>query len=290
MDVLNILVQGLMLGGLYALFAAGLSIMFGVMRMVNLAHGDFAVLAAYLVLVFTSANFLPLWVVVIAATAVFSAFGYGIQRTVFSRSLTAGPLSTLLATFGLSIILQNGLLEAFSADTRSIDMGFLTTGSFQFGDAVSVSYLGLLTLLLAVAVIVGVQLFLARSRTGRMMRAVSDDPEAASLVGANSRHLYGVATAIAFGTLALAGIMSGARSSFNPSIGPAQLIFAFEAVVIGGLGSLWGTLAGGTVLGLTQAVAAHFDPSSTMLAGHLVFLAVLAFRPQGLIPQRAVAA
>lgn len=288
MDLVNTLVQGLLLGGLYALFAAGLSIMFGVMRMVNLAHGDLAVVAAYIVLTFLAGTVFPLWLVVLVTLPIFAVVGYVLHRSVFSRSLKAGALSTLLVTFGLSIIIQNGLLEAFSADTRSIDMGALNTGSFRLNDSISVSYIGLLTLLLAVGVIVSIQLFLKRSRTGRMMRAVSDDAEAASLVGANSRHLYAVATALAFGTVALAGIMSGARSSFEPSIGPAQLILAFEAVVIGGLGSLWGTLLGGTVLGLAQAFAAHIDPSSTLLAGHLVFLAVLAFRPQGLIPQRAV--
>jgi branched-chain amino acid transport system permease protein len=288
MDVVNTLVQGLMLGGLYALFAAGLSIMFGVMRMVNLAHGDLAVVAAYIVVTILGATFLPLWLVVLVTLPAFALIGYVLHRVIFSRSLKAGPLSTLLVTFGLSIIIQNGLLETFSADTRSIDMGILNTGSFRLNDSLSISYLGILTLLLAVLVIGGIQIFLNRSRTGRMMRAVSDDGEAASLVGANSRHLYAVATALAFGTVALAGIMSGARSSFDPSIGPSQLIFAFEAVVIGGLGSLWGTLLGGTILGLTQAFAAYIDPSSTLLAGHLVFLAVLAFRPQGLIPQRAV--
>lgn len=288
MEFLNTLVQGLMLGGLYALFAAGLSLMFGVMRMVNLAHGDLAVAAAYLVVVLLGGAFLPLWLAVLLALPLFALFGYAIQRSLFSRSLKAGPLSTLLVTFGLSIIIQNGLLQGFSADTRTIDFGALNTGAFQLSDTLSVSHLGLLTLGLAIAVIAGVQLFLSRTRTGRMMRAVSDDADTASLVGANSRHLYAIATAIAFGTVALAGIMSGARSSFDPSMGPALLIFAFEAVVIGGLGSLWGTLAGGAVLGLTQAFAAQIDPSSTLLAGHLVFLAVLAFRPQGLIPQRAV--
>ncbi|WP_211881128.1 branched-chain amino acid ABC transporter permease [Pseudarthrobacter albicanus] len=287
MDFVNTLVQGVMLGGLYALFAAGLSLMFGVMRMVNLAHGDLAVAAAYLVVVLLGSSFLPLWLVILIALPLFALIGYATQRGLFSRSLKAGPLSTLLVTFGLSIIVQNGLLQAFSADTRTIDFGALNTGAFRLGP-ISVSYLGLLTLALAVAVIAGVQLFPSRTRTGRMMRAVSDDADTASLVGANSRHLYAIATAIAFGTVALAGIMSGARSSFDPSMGPAQLIFAFEAVVIGGLGSLGGTLAGGAVLGLTQAFAAQIDPSSTLLAGHLVFLAVLAFRPQGLIPQRAV--
>jgi branched-chain amino acid transport system permease protein len=288
MDFLNTLVQGIMLGGLYALFAAGLSVMFGVMRMVNLAHGDLAVVAAYIVVAILGGTFFPLWLVILVALPLFAVVGYFMHRTLFSRSLKAGPLSTLLVTFGLSIIIQNGLLQAFSADTRTLDMGALNTGAFRINESLSVSYLGLLTVFLAVAVIAAIQMFLSRTRTGRMLRAVSDDPGTASLVGANSRHLYAIATALAFGTVALAGIMSGARSSFDPSMGPTQLIFAFEAVVIGGLGSLWGTLAGGAVLGLTQAFAAYLDPASTLLAGHLVFLAVLAFRPQGLIPQRAV--
>jgi branched-chain amino acid transport system permease protein len=135
-------------------------------------------------------------------------------------------------------------------------------------------------------VIVALQLFLSRTRTGRMMRATSDDPEAARLVGADSRHIYGVGTAVAFATVALAGMMFAARSSFDPSMGPTRLIFAFEAVVIGGLGSMWGTLLGGVILGLAQTVGAQLDPAFLLLGGHFIFLLVLAFRPQGLIPQR----
>jgi branched-chain amino acid transport system permease protein len=187
----------------------------------------------------------------------------------------------------LSIVIQNGLLEIFSADTRTLDAGSLGTASWRINDQISVSYLSLIGLLAAVGVIAGLQLFLSRSRTGRMMRASSDDPGTAELVGADSRHVYGIATAVAFGTVALAGLLLAMRSSFDPSLGPSRLLFAFEAVVIGGLGSLWGTLAGGMVLGLTQAIAAQYDPSYSVLAGHLVFLAVLAFRPQGLIPARA---
>lgn len=288
MDILNILIQGLLLGGLYALFATGLSLMFGVMRIVNLAHGDLAIVAAYLALVFIGQNFMPVWLVVLITVPIFALIGYFVQRGLINRAQKSGPLATLLVTFGLSIVLQNALQQTFSADTRTIDAGWLTTAAWRVNDQLSISYLALLTLLLAIGAIVGIQLFLNRSGLGRMMRAASDDPEIAAVVGGDSRHIYGIATAIAFGTVALAGMMFAMRSSFEPSAGPSQLLFAFEAVVIGGLGSLWGTLLGGVVLGLTQTLVAFIDPSWSVLAGHLVFLAVLAFRPQGLIPRRTV--
>lgn len=288
MDILNILIQGLLLGGLYALFATGLSLMFGVMRIVNLAHGDLAIVAAYLALIFVAQGFLPVWVVVIITVPLFGLIGYFVQRGLFGRSLRSGPLATLLVTFGLSVVIQNGLQQAFSADTRTIDAGWITTAAWHVNDQLSISYLSFLTLVLALGAIIGIQLFLTRSGLGRMMRASSDDPEIAAVVGGDSRHIYGIATAIAFATVALAGLMFAMRSSFDPSLGPSRLLFAFEAVVIGGLGSLWGTLLGGAVLGLTQTLVAFVDPSWSILAGHLVFLAVLAFRPQGLIPRRSI--
>nr|MDT0659724.1 branched-chain amino acid ABC transporter permease [Micromonospora sp. DSM 115978] len=286
MDWLNAVIQGLLLGGLYALFATGLSVMFGVMRIVNLAHGDLAVVASFLALALVSGTGLPVWFIVVVTIPLFALLGYLTQRVLLQHSLGAGPLATLLVTFGLSIVLQNVLLEIFSADTRTLDGGAFATASLRINDQISIGYLALLTFALAVVVLVGIQLFLGRTGLGRMLRASSDDRETAALVGADSRHVYGVATAIAFGTVALAGLMFALRSSFDPAIGPSRLIFAFEAVVIGGLGSLWGTLVGGMVLGLTQTLGAQLDPALTLLAGHLIFLAVLAFRPQGLIPGR----
>lgn len=288
MDFLNALIQGLMLGALYALFAAGLSLMFGVMRIVNLAHGDLAVVAAYLALVFVLHTAFPVWLIVIVTVPLFAVIGYFVQRGLFGRSMKAGPMATILVTFGLSIVIQNVLLQFFSADTQTINVGALTTAAWHINAQISISYLSLITLALAVAAIVFIQLFLSRAKLGRMMRAASDDPQITAVVGGDSRHIYGIATAIAFGTVALAGLMFAMRSSFDPSLGPTRLLFAFEAVVIGGLGSLWGTLLGGTILGLTQTFVAFWDPSFSILAGHLIFLAVLAFRPQGLIPRRTV--
>jgi branched-chain amino acid transport system permease protein len=285
----NAVVQGLLLGGLYALFACGLSLMFGVMRIVNLAHGDIAVLASFLAYSIISATPIGVLGATLIVLPVFAIFGYLVQSGLLSPALKVGPLSTLLATFGLSIVIQNALQQGYSADTRALNVGSLISASLHISGQISVAYLSLITFALAIVVLAALQLFLTRTRTGRIMRATADDPEAATLSGANARHIYGIATAIAFVTVALAGLMFGMQSSFSPSIGPTRLLFAFEAVVIGGLGSLWGTLLGGMVLGLAQTLGAQYDPAITLLAGHVIFLAVLAFRPQGLIPARRTA-
>jgi branched-chain amino acid transport system permease protein len=263
--------------------------MFGVMKVVNLAHGDFAVLAAYLALVIVSGFEVPiLWSVLLVAP-LFGLVGYVVQRFIIQRSLDVSPLTTLLVTFGLSIVIQNALLEAASANSESLQSGILASGSFQVA-GLHVGYLSVLIFVTATAVIVGLQLFLSRTSLGRQLRAASDDQETASSVGVNVRHVFGVAAGIAFGTVALAGVAFGMYSSFDPAAGPQRLIFAFEAVVIGGMGSLWGTLLGGIVLGLAQVLGSQIDPGFGVLAGHIVFLAVLAFRPSGLIPQVAQAA
>jgi branched-chain amino acid transport system permease protein len=282
----NAIVQGILLGGLYALFACGLSLMFGVMRVVNLAHGDFAVLAAYLALwIITTLHVPVLWSALLVAP-LFGAFGYLVQRFIIQRSLDVSPLTTLLVTFGLSIVIQNGLLQGLSANSQSLPSGSLASASFQVNSQLSIAYESVIVFAVAVVVLVGLQIFLSRARLGREVRAAADDQEAASIVGVNVRHVYGVAAAIAFATVALAGVAFGMYSSFAPAAGPQRLIFAFEAVVIGGVGSLWGTLAGGIILGVAQVLGAQVDSSFGVLAGHLVFLVVLALRPSGLIPAR----
>jgi branched-chain amino acid transport system permease protein len=183
-------------------------------------------------------------------------------------------------------VLQNALLQTYSADTRSLPAGGFGTASLDLGGGVAVGWLGLSTLVVAVAVLAGLQLVLARTPIGRAMRATSDDPETAALMGLDDRRVYAVATAIALATVALAGIFYGMRGTFTPTLGPQLLIFAFEAVIIGGLGSLWGTLLGGLVLGVAQAVGAQIQPSYGVLAGHLVFLVVLAARPSGLLRRK----
>jgi branched-chain amino acid transport system permease protein len=282
----NAVVHGVLLGGLYALFSCGLSLMFGVMRVVNLAHGDFAVMAAYLALAVIIWLHVPvLWSALLVAP-LFGLFGYVVQRFIIQRSLDVSPITTLLVTFGLSIVIQNALLEGVSANSQSLPSGALASASFQVNNEISIGYESVIVFAVAVVVLVGLQVFLSRARLGRQVRAAADDQEAAAIVGVNVRHVYGIAAAIAFATVALAGVAFGMYSSFDPAAGPQRLIFAFEAVVIGGVGSLWGTLVGGIILGVAQVLGAQVDSSFGVLAGHLVFLAVLALRPNGLIPAR----
>ncbi|MDX3663090.1 branched-chain amino acid ABC transporter permease [Streptomyces sp. ID05-26A] len=278
MTIVNAVVQGLMLGGLYALFACGLSLLFGVMRIINLAHGDIAVLGAFLVWTISTQTGMSPFLAVLLALPVMLVVGYLLQRTVLARSLKGGALVPLLTTFGLSIVIQNALLQTYSPDVRSLGgaAGSIATGSWQLSDQLSVSHIGVLTLLTAVVLLGGLQLLLRRTPFGREMRATAQDPDTAALVGIPSSSVYAKATAIAVATATLAGAFLAVHSTFEAASGPTQLIFAFEAVIIGGLGSLWGTLTGGIALGIAQTVGATIDPQYSILAGHLLFLLVLA--------------
>jgi branched-chain amino acid transport system permease protein len=285
----NAIIQGILTGGLYALFACGLSLMFGVMKVVNLAHGDLAVVAGYIAIGVITVTHVPvLWSVVIVVP-VMAVLGYVLQRTLIQSSLDRGVLTTLIVTFGLSVVIENGLLQFFTANSRGIGAEMtLVTGSFKIGSQIEIAYLLLLIFAVAVAVLLGLQYFLSRSKYGRLIRAVADDKEAAQLAGADYRHVFGIAAAVAFGTVALGGIAFGMYSDLDPTTGTDTiLLFAFAAVVIGGLGSLWGTLLGGVVLGVAQQIGAQINISDELLAGFIVFLVVLVLRPQGLISRRA---
>jgi len=280
----NALIQGLLTGGLYALLAAGLSLVFGVMRIVNLAHGDFSILAAFLVL--TVAGHTNLWLGTIAVLPVMALLGYSLQRSMLNKSISMGVLSPLLITFAFSIIIQNALLKFFSSDSRSIQTDWLGSASIKINESISIGLLPLLTFSIGVLLTLSIHFYLTRTRGGRAMRATSDDPTAAELVGINNRHIYGLATGIGLFAAGIAGILFGMRTQFSPSLGPIALIFAFEAVIIGGLGSLWGTLLGGIVLGVSQSIGAQINPAFGVLTGHLVFILILLIRPQGLLPKQ----
>jgi len=275
-------VQGLLLGGLYALFATGLSLIFGVMRIVNLAHGDFSILAAFLAVVTVESLGLHPFTALALIVPVMAALGYGLQRLVLNRVLGRGILPPVLVTFGLSIIIQNALLETFSADSRRLNPGGIETASVPLGHDLAVGWFPLITLAVAIAILAGLQLVIDRLPVGRAFRATSDDPETAELMGIDNRRLYALAMALSLAIVAVAGVFLGIRTTFTFASGPDRLLFAFEAVIIGGLGSLWGTLVGGAVLGVAQTVGAKLSPGWGVLTGHLVFLAVLLFRPQGL--------
>ena len=288
MTWVNTVIQGILLGGLYALFAAGLSLVFGVMRVVNLAHGDLSVLAAFLSLLLVEhAGMAPLLTLVIVVPVMF-AVGYVLQAGIINFALRT-ELAPLLATFGLAIVLQNVLQEAFSADSRGLDAGRLETSSIRIGDHIGIGWFPLLTFVTSVLVLLALHLLLTRTQLGRALRATSDDQRTALLIGIDNRRIYSLAMGISLATVAIAGVFLAIRTTFSPSIGSARLIFGFEAVIIGGLGSLWGTLAGGIVLGVAQAVGAQIYAGWGVLTGHLVFLAVLALRPNGLFPRTATA-
>jgi branched-chain amino acid transport system permease protein len=289
MSTLNVVLQGVLLGGLYALLGCGLSLMFGVMRIVNLAHGDVAVAAAFLAVLAVDHAGLSAMATILLAVPVMAAVGYAIQRGLLNRALRMGPLAPLLVTLGVAVVLRNILLQAFSADSQGLQAGALSTSTIQIGNDITLPAFDLLTLATAVLVIGAVAAFLQRTALGRRVRATADDPQTAALTGVDPRHIYAIATGIAFATVALAGVFAGMRSSFTPTSGPQELLFAFEAVIIGGLGSLWGTLAGGIVLGVAQTVGAHIEPSVQLLVGHCVFLAVLLLRPQGFFARAATA-
>jgi branched-chain amino acid transport system permease protein len=285
MEWLNTIVQGVLTGGLYAMFAAGLSLIFGVMRLVNIAHGDFIVLAAYLALVVTETMGLDPLVSLIVVVPLMAAIGYVLQRGLLNLTLGDDLLPPLLVTFGLSVIIQNALLLGFTADSRRLQAGALEVASWQVGQGLSIGVLPLLQFVAAVMVIGGLQALFYRTAFGRAFRATSDDPSVAQLMGLDNRHVFALAMALSLAVVAIAGVLLAVRANFDPSIGPARLIFGFEAVIIGGLGNLWGTLAGGVVLGVAQAIGAKLDPGWQLLAGHLAFLLVLAVKPEGLFPR-----
>jgi branched-chain amino acid transport system permease protein len=284
-DWANTIVQGVLIGGLYAMFAAGLSLIFGIMRLVNIAHGDLIVLAAYLALIVVEAFGLNPLASLLIVVPVMAALGYALQRLLLNRTLGDDLLPPLLVTFGLSVIIQNGLLALFTADSRRLSAGAIEVATIPIADGLSIGVLPLIQFAAAVAVIALLEILFYRTAVGRAFRATSDDQPVARLMGLNDRHVFALAMALSLSVIAIAGVLLAIRTNFDPAIGPARLIFGFEAVIVGGLGNLWGTLAGGVILGVAQAIGAKLDPGWQLLAGHLAFLAVLAVRPEGLFPR-----
>jgi len=284
MNWVQIVVQGGLLGGLYALFAIGLSLSFGIMRLVNIAHGDLIVLSAYIGLMVIYATGVHPIVTLVVVVPVMFVLGYMLQRALLNQTLTGGLLPPLLVTFGISVIIENVLLQAFGADNRRLQAGAIETSSFEIG-GLAVGVYPLIVFATAVVCIAGLQLLFYRTALGRAFRATSDDAETAELMGIDNRHLYALGLGIAMVFTALAGILMAIRTNFDPAAGPIRLIFAFEAVIIGGLGSLWGTLLGGMVLGIAQAIGAALSPTWQILAGHIAFLIILLVRPSGFFPR-----
>ncbi|MCY4304541.1 MAG: branched-chain amino acid ABC transporter permease [Aestuariivita sp.] len=277
-ELINSIVQGILIGGLYALFAAGLSLVFGIMRIVNLSHGDLIVLGSFLAFFTVSTLTVPLWLMVVIIPLAMGVIGYAIQRSLLNKTIGPDVLPPLLITFGLSIILQNGLLQIFTADNRKLDFGAIEVMSVEIG-GIAMGWYAILIFLIAVTVITGLQFISYHTRLGRLLRATTDDPEIAKLMGVKTEHIFAIAMAIAMIICGIAAILFAAWTSFTPLSGPSRLLIAFEVVVIGGIGSIWGTLVGGIILGVAQALGGYFDPAWQTLAGHIVFVIILVLRP-----------
>lgn len=284
MDWVNAGVQGILLGGLYALFAVGLALVFGTMRLVNLAHGDLTILPAYVALMIVNAlRFNPFYSIPITMVIMF-AVGYFLQRGLLNLVVQSGDVVGVIVTFGISIVIQNALLLGFTANSQGLDAGVIEDMSITINDRLAIGWLPLMIFILSVLVIAGLQWYLGRTKMGRAFRAVSDDQEAAGLMGINTKHIWAVAMAVALLIVTIGGVMMSIRTTFEPLLGSQRLIYAFEAVIIGGMGSGWGTLMGGVILGLAQTLGAQaFGPPWQVVVGHVVFIIILALRPQGLL-------
>ena len=282
MDWINSIIQGILVGGLYALFAAGLSLIFGVMRLVNIAHGDLIILSAFLGLtISTSLNLHP-FVSLIVVIPIMAIFGYVLQRGILNKTLGNDILPPLLVTFGLSVIIQNSLLEIYTADPQKMNAGVIEVASLSLPGGLSIGWYPLIMFVISVLIIGILQFVYYKTALGIAFRATSDNQEIAQLMGLSKNHIFGLAMAISMVVVTIAGIFLGVRTSFDPAAGPSRLIFGFEAVIIGGLGNLWGTLIGGIILGVSQNIGAKINPGWQILAGHIAFIIVLAFRPKGL--------
>lgn len=284
-DWASTIINGVLTGGLYAMFAAGLAIIFGVMRIVNITHGDLIVLAAFVAMVVVETLGVNPFVSVVLVLPVMFAVGYMLQRGVLNFTIGDDLLPPLLVTFGLSIVLQNLLLEIFSADSQRLQAGAVETAGLRITENLEIGVFPLIIFVTAIVLIGAVQALFSRTPLGRAFRATSDDPETAQMMGIDHRRVFALAMAISLLLVGVAGLFLGIRTSFDPSLGPSRLLFAFEAVIIGGLGSIWGTLAGGIILGVAQNIGAKIDPGWQILAGHVAFLVVLVIRPNGLFPR-----
>jgi len=281
----NQILQGVLLGGLYAMFAMGLSLSAGVMRFINIAHGDLIVLVCFMVLSLAVGLGVPLLLAVAIIVPLAFAAGYALQRLLLQRVLGQGVLPVILVTFGLSIIIQNALQGTYGADTRKVPAGPIETATIQVADGINIGVLPLTIFVAAVLLVLLLDRVLYKTGIGARIRAVSDDPSAANLIGLPSPHIYAIAMGIVGITVAISGAFMAVWTNFDPTSGPSRLLIAFEAVVLGGLGSLWGTLAGGILLGVAQTVGGQFDAAWQVLAGHIAFLVIFTLRPQGLFPR-----
>ena len=286
--MLQVIITGILLGGLYSMIGVGMSLVFGIMGLTNLAHGDLMILGTYITLVITRAAGLPLVLATIISVIVMCVLGFVIQQFLVNQVMDKGEAPALLVTFGLSIFLSNLMLKIFSADNQSINNA-LTSKNVITTEYLMVSASYLMAFIIACVIIIGLSLFMKYTNYGRAIRATSDDTMAAELMGVNTKLAFAVAMVICMGITAVAGTLVGSTFTFYPSSGTQYLIIAFGVVVIGGMGSLFGTLVGGIILGVAQLVGDHiFGSGVQMLVAYIVLLVILATRPNGLFAASAV--
>ncbi len=296
-DLANGLLSGAMLGGYYALISVGLALNFGVMRLVNLAHGDWLIVAAYLCVALLSLAPVSPFLTLIVVVPLMYGIGYGVQRFLLnhvsvqaaeSRGMSPvfGLMLPLLVTFGLSIVLSQGMLVVFSSDAATIKND-LSYSAIRLSEDLSISTLRFGFFIAAAVLLAALALWMRSTHIGRAIRAASDDPEIATLMGMRTPHVYAVASGVALASASIAGFMVGMSRSFQPFDGQPFLLLAFGVVILGGLGSLAGSFVGGIVLGIVQVLAGtYFGPAAQQVAGYLLILLVLALRPQGLLAKQ----
>jgi len=281
-DLLQPLLNAILLGGLYAVIAIGMSTMFGIVKLVNLAHGDLMILGSFLSLVFaTWWGISPFWTI-LAVVPIMYFFGFYLQSFLINRVLGKGMEPPLLVAFGLSIILQNLLLLIFTPDARSL-MTSVAVKTIAVSESVNIPVVYLVDFLAGLVVILCLYYFFRTSYMGRAIRAASDDEVAAQLMGIDTKNIYAKAMGIAMMSAGVAGVLVGTTFTFYPHTGPQYLAIAFGVIVIGGFGSMKGTFVGGIILAMAQLLGGHFlGPGYQLLCGYVVLLIVLAVRPQGI--------
>lgn len=287
MDWISTVINGALLGGLYGLFGLGLALVFGVMRIVNLAHGEFIVLGAYAGIFLVSAMpQVPPWMLLLPIALTGYAMGWGLQAAVVNPAIRKGDVLTpLMLTFGLSVVLRNGMVEMFGADARAIDGGELTSAGFDLL-GLRIGVYPLVVLLLAAALFGMLQWALRQSQFGRIVRATADLPHVARLMGVTPGRVFNRVMGLSLAFAMVAGFLLAQRTSFTPFSGVERMLVAFEVVIIGGLGSFWGALLGGIALGIAQLVGQKLDPNAGSLYAHALFVITLVFLPKGLAGDR----
>lgn len=267
------------------MFALGLAVSVGVLRFINVAHGDLIVLISFIFLSLTETLGLPLWLSVPLLLPIGAFVGWALQRGLFQRAADHNEMQIILVTFGLSVVIQNALQGIYGADTQKVTAGGIELLSLRVTDTLNIGVLPLMVFVTAIAMIFALEQFLYRTRLGTMVRAIADDPASARLVGLSATKLFAVAMAVVGLTVAIAGGYMAIWTNFDPTSGPSRLLIAFEVVVLAGLGSFWGVLAGGIIIAGAQTIGASYDSAFQVLGGHIVFLLIFLFRPQGLFPK-----